>query len=97
MTRMGAGPDWGKIWSMDVFRAVVNSFTMEECTTMRSVAMQICPLCRNAPIVQPCAAFSIFASLSTSAGALPPSSISRGLRCLPACAAIMLPVAVLPV
>lgn len=51
----------------------------------------------KAPRAQENAAFSISASLSTIALALPPNSIKTGFRFLPAVVAMILPTAVLPV
>lgn len=49
------------------------------------------------PMAQFIAAFSKFASSKTIADALPPSSSSTGLMCLPAVDAIIEPTIVLPV
>ena len=95
--RMGAGEDFPYIWSMAFLRAVQKAEAIEECTRIRSVDMQICPPCMNAPTTHPWAAFSRFASLRTIVGAFPPSSIKTGFKFLPACAAMILPTAVLPV
>jgi len=96
-TRIGAGESLPYMSSIVIFNAAVKSSTMDSCTRIRSVDMQTWPLWMNAPSMQPRAALSRSASCSTMAGALPPSSISTGLRALPAVAATMLPMAVLPV
>ena len=66
-------------------------------TIARSVDMQIWPWWKKAPKLAAFTARSTSASGSTIIGALPPSSSSTRLRCLPAFSAMMRPTFVEPV
>ncbi len=74
-----------------------NASASDASTTIRSVDMQIWPWLKKAPNAAAFTASSRSASLSTTSGALPPSSSTAGFRCFAASWPTMRPTRVDPV